>query len=208
MGIVFHTASFDEAKVADAVQRLRQDVSWIAKVTRMEIPRDVHRVERVIMQPTTMQTITEAEEDGGDEGEDETETDGITMPSSEKGCWHHKVCYKPVETDEDGVAELPADIRQAVREAKRAEESGKVERAHQLYADAVSALMKLVAGQMKMPAEQRRVDCVEQMTDTFSLVRKPAAASCSLYQEALLPTRIDASFAVRCPAKPESRVNV
>lgn len=126
MGIVFHTASFDEAKVADAVQRLRQDVSWIAKVTRMVIPRDVDRVERVIMQPTTMHTITEADEDEDHEEEDETETDGVTMPSSDKGCWHHKVCYKPVETDDDGVAELPADIRQAVAEAKRAEELGKV----------------------------------------------------------------------------------
>jgi hypothetical protein len=181
MGIVFHTASFDEAKVADAVQRLRQDVSWIAKVTRMEIPGDVHRIERVIMQPTTMQTITETEEGGEDEAEDEAETDGVTMPSAEKGCWHHKVCYKPVETDDDGVAELPADIRQAVREAKRAEESGKVERAHQLYADAVSALMKLVVAQMEIPAEELRGDCVEQMTDTFSLVRKRAVTSLSVY---------------------------
>ena len=75
MGIVFHTASFDEAKVADAIQRLRQDVSWIAKVTRMKIPRRVERIERVIMQPTTMKTITEEEE--GVEEEAETETDGV-----------------------------------------------------------------------------------------------------------------------------------
>ena len=73
------------------------------------------------------------QEEGGEEEEPETATDGVSMPSAETGCWHHKVCYKPVETDEDGVAELPADIRQAVVEAKRAEEAGKVERAHRLY---------------------------------------------------------------------------
>ena len=178
MGIVFHTASFDESKVADAIQRLRQDVSWLAKVTRMKIPRGVERIERVIMQPTTMKTITEEEE--GQEDEDETERDGVTMPSADKGCWHHKVCYKPVETDEDGVSELPADIRQAVVEAKRAEEAGKVDRAHKLYADAVSSLLKLVAEQMEVPEEEKeRSDRVDKMTQTFSLAN-PRLADCAL----------------------------
>ena len=47
-----------------------------------------------------------------------------------------------------------------------------MKRAHQLYADAVSALLKLVAEQMDMPAtDEQRLDCIGKMTDTFSLVR-------------------------------------
>ena len=57
MGMVFHTASFDESKVADTIQRLRQDVSWVAKVTRMTIPRNVASLDLVVLQPTTMKTI-------------------------------------------------------------------------------------------------------------------------------------------------------
>ena len=47
-----------------------------------------------------------------------------------------------------------------------------MKRAHQLYADAVSALLKLVAEQMDMSAtDEQRLDCIGKMTDTFSLVR-------------------------------------
>ena len=151
MGMVFHTASFDESKVADTIQRLRQDVSWVAKVTRMTIPRNVASLDLVVLQPTTMKTIT-----AGETTEPASECDGVSMPSADTGCWHHKVCYKPVDTDEDGVADLPADIRQAATEARRAEEAGKVDRAHSLYAEAVSRLMKLVGEQVS--TEQANIE--------------------------------------------------
>ena len=174
--MVFHTASFDESKVADTIQRLRQDVSWVAKVTRMTIPRNVASLDLVVLQPTTMKTIT-----AGETTEPASECDGVSMPSADTGCWHHKVCYKPVDTDEDGVADLPADIRQAATEARRAEEAGKVDRAHSLYAEAVSRLMKLVGEQVSteqaLPSE--RSTRLEALTATFSLAN-PRLPDCPL----------------------------
>jgi hypothetical protein len=126
MGIVFHTATFDEGKTADAIQRLRNDTSWVAKVALMAIPPNVDTVGQVVMSPTTMATQTQPDE--------KAETDGKTMPQADTGCWHHKVCYKPVDTDEEGVSELPADIRLPASEARRAEEAGHIDRAGQLYA--------------------------------------------------------------------------
>lgn len=120
MGIVFHTATFDEDKTAETIQRLRNDSSWVAKVKQMAIPPGVATVGQLLHSPTTMATDTEAQGKsggggGGEESQDETETDGVSMPQADTGCWHHKVCIKPVDTDEDGVAELPAEIRLPAR---------------------------------------------------------------------------------------------
>ena len=97
MGIVFHTATFDEDKTAAAVQQLRQDSSWITKVARMNIPNGAGTLGHLVRSPTTLATETEANDE--EEGNGEA-SDGVTMPAADTGCWHHKVCFKPVDTDE------------------------------------------------------------------------------------------------------------
>ena len=55
-----------------------------------------------------------------------------------------------------------------------------MDRAHKLYADAVSSLLKLVAEQMEVPEEEKeRSDRVDKMTRTFSLAN-PRLADCAL----------------------------
>ena len=159
MGIVFHTATFDEGKTAEAIQQLRNDSSWVAKIKQMTIPVDVATVGQLLHSPTTLATQTAAQhvtnkEEGGEEeseeeGRDEVQ-DGVTMPHADKGCWHHKVCFKPVDTDEEGIDELPADIRLPASEARRAEEAGHIDRACELYSLAVVRMMAFL--QAEVPA--------------------------------------------------------
>ena len=71
-----------------------------------------------------------------------------------------------------------------------------MKRAHQLYADAVSALLKLVAEQMDMSAtDEQRLDCIGKMTDTFSLVRN---ALFSFSEQISQLQNQQLAFAVRC----------
>jgi hypothetical protein len=180
LGIVFHTATFDEKQTTKTVQALRNDTSWVAKVARMHIPRDVVSIGTLIKSPTTLATITEEGEDSDEEG-----ADGDEMPHADKGCWHHKVCHKPVDTDEDGIAELPANIRLSASEARRAEEAGHLARAAELYASAVRELMKMISEEvpkasdeewLQAPAERNYLSLLSQ---TFSLAN-PRLSECPL----------------------------
>jgi hypothetical protein len=108
----------------------------------MNVPYGAASIGQVVRSPTTLATETEANDEEQGNGEVK---DGVTMPPADTGCWHHKVCFKPVDTDEEGVNELPADIRNPASEARRAEEAGHIDRAGELYARAVSRMMEYLA---------------------------------------------------------------
>ena len=147
----------------------------------MTIPPGVATVGQLLHSPTTMATDTETNAAAATTQPEEKDSDGVTMPQADTGCWHHKhhkVCIKPVDTDEEGVAELPADIRLPASEARKAEEAGHIERPSELYALAVTRMMAMLESELsaagkddwlRLPAERDQSSQLSLLTQSFSL---------------------------------------